>query len=1145
LPKAHDLVWVDNNGITSTVTTKVHGGSSGLPAGHAAGVVGIQITHDDPLWDGTTIKFNPIAVSNPAGAIVIDYVETNAGNTLTVTYDSANPPTYDALMNALNGEWSGKPIGMGNLQWSDTTNTSALLPAALGSPAHDIALGYVTYEIGSSYRPGASLNSVVVTGAVVRDITANDIAGIFDLENAMSRGSERAASLFTVTTTVDNDGTGLIRLYDYFVDTTGNVAGWYDSNGVAFGDTSGDRVYTKSAFEKVFHGGVTGGNVVTTAAELTTALNNSAFWGMMMCNSMIAELAAENAAGKYIDATTPPVVIAQLTPGTRGTGVVSVFQEVAYYGDPNENNALQFLGGLNSPNIRFVVDGPNSDLYLDRTTSPAVVQQSQAVLTAQDSGSSLVITANQKGGDYDDVQFVFKRAGEDAQGVNGVDRRDGWVEYDPGYSFAEAQATFTTVTSGALLNSAFYVTATERGNIYNNVDIMMRLDDYHTSPDPVVVTYDAKTGQLRISIDSLKVNTVSTNDIITAINKASVPFEAQLSYSDNPLNNGTDTLDQIGLTAGSFKTIANTGDTGGRNGTVTVWLADANPGPGAPDASQDGIYRHPTQEDIVRLINNDSVVNRLFTARAYNTVQASDGKQIDFVKDGPVFTSGGLVEPALITVHLAADAAGNVTTTAADLVAWWNSIDSELVDGISVSVVRPAGAVWDECSDPYGNGLLAPTIKKGECDEWIINDIQFVGWNNNTEQQYYVEAYSTGIMTSQRGIDSSFRLTAKLLGPEWDGYTIEYIDDGTVTGYFADNLIDGSGNNPCDYDPYTGLPRDDCGELLTQFSTTEKGLKLVYDEATKKISIHVNFNKTTANDIQALINSHALTRNRFEVTQLGDGTGLIHPDDNTLLTSGGKSAPGNLNGAKLLFSSDATDYFLIFRSMNYGSDQFVDVQAYSSEGKDVTFSLTNADGKVAERDYGADVDAIINGIKATSSGLNMSLNTSSLALDYTFSERAGTTAGYSTNFLIDGGGATFQVGPDVVSRQQITMGIRSINTVLLGGVSGVLHQLREGQDADLFTDTNKAFRIVDESLLAITAIRGRLGTMQRATLETNINVLNDTLSALTEAESQIRDTDFAEETSNLTRAQILVQANMYTLGIANQIPNYMLSLLGR
>jgi flagellin len=108
-----------------------------------------------------------------------------------------------------------------------------------------------------------------------------------------------------------------------------------------------------------------------------------------------------------------------------------------------------------------------------------------------------------------------------------------------------------------------------------------------------------------------------------------------------------------------------------------------------------------------------------------------------------------------------------------------------------------------------------------------------------------------------------------------------------------------------------------------------------------------------------------------------------------------------------------------------------------------------------------------------------------------------------------------------------------------------MYQLRSGQDASLTTDTNKAFRIVEESILAITSTRGRLGTMQKATFETNINVLNDTLDAITDAESQIRDTDFAEETSNLTRAQILVQSNISTLGIANQIPNYMLGLIGR
>jgi flagellin-like hook-associated protein FlgL len=908
-------------------------------------------------------------------------------------------------------------------------------------------------------------------------------------------------------------------------------------------------IQTKTAFNKVFSGGVTGGDVVTTAAELVTALNNSAYWGMMMCPELIAELAKENVLGKYYDLSDPPVITAKLAPGNHGLFAVSTFEEVAYYGNPNDGTALQFLGGLNSANIRFVVDGPNSELSIDRTTVPAVIGNSQAVLTAQDSGASLTITSLLKGGDYDDVQFVFKRVGEDASGVAGVDRRDGWVEYDPGTSFAYAQATFKNATTNQVVaNSAFYVTATERGDLYNNVDIVMRLDDFYTNPDPVTATFDSKTGQLRISIDSTKINSVTTNDVVNAINKANVGFQADLSYSEDPKNDGSGKLSDIGLSASRYTSIANTGETGGHlGGTVTVWLADENPGPGAPDSGSTtgGVYRQPTQEDAVRLINSDPVVSKLFVAKAYNSVQNSDSKLIDFVKDGPIVSSGGLIEPAVITVHLATDKAGNVTTTAADLVKWWGTLDPALVDNISASVVRPAGAVWDECDDPYGNGILGPTVKRGDCDQWIIEDIMFVGWNDTAEQQHYVAKYSTGIMTSQRGIDSSYQLIAKILGPEWDGFTIEYVHDESVSGYFSDNLVDGSAVNPCDNDPYSGLPRDDCGYLITPNSTTEKGLRLIYDENAKKIVVHVNFGRTTANDIQQLINSDPRTRNLFRIMQLGNGTGLITADDNTLLTTGGAAPPGNLNGAKLLFGSDATDYYLIFRSKEYGSDQFVDVQATAVDGGNTTFTVSDANGKTAERGFGKDVDALINGVRAVGSGLNMSLNTSSLALNFTFSEHAGTTPGWGTSFTIDGGGATFQVGPDVVSRQQITMGIRSINTVMLGGVTGVLNQLRSGMDADLSTDTNKAFRIIEESLLAITSIRGRLGTMQKATLETNINVLTDTLSALTEAESQIRDTDFAEETSNLTRAQILVQANMNTLGIANQIPNYMLSLLGR
>ena len=714
LPKANDLFWVDTTGQTSTVTTLI-AASTALGGGSNLGIL-----HDDPKWDGYTITFNDTGASGSGVTI------SATGNTLMVTYENG-VSTYQDILDALNGTWTGKPIGMGSLSWDSD-------PIFTGNPTINanihgvnVKLAPVTYST-MGLIPNPLLNHTVTSGTLYRDITANDIAALFDLDNPLSRGSERAAGLFNVSTTVDNDGTGLIKLYNYGVDVNGKIVAANDSSAVT-------HVITKTAFEKAFQGGYTGGNVVTTAAEIITALNNSAFWGGIMCPEMIAELAAENAIGKYYDATQPPVITARLAPGNNGYGIVSAFEEVAYYGNPNEGTGLQFLGGNNSPNIRFVVDGPNSELYIDRTSVPAITGYAQAVLTAQDSGASLTITAVRQGEDYDDVQFVFKRISEDAQGLLSPDRRDGWVEYDPGTSFAHAQATFTNaVTNQAVANTSFFVTATERGDMFNNVDVMIRLDDAHSSPDPVVVTFDSKTGQLRISIDSVKAHNVTTNDIIAAINKANVGFKAELSFAESPLNDGTGTLNNIGLTTARYTSIANTGATGGhKGGTVTVWLASENTGPGGPGEAD--VYRNPTQDDIVRLINADQVVSKLFVAKAYNTVQTTDGKVIDFVKDGPVTTKGGLIEPALITVHLATDKAGNVITTAAMLEKWWNDLDPALVDNISVSVVRPAGAPYDDCYNPcepppYGNGILAPTIKRGECDEWIINDIMFVGWDD-------------------------------------------------------------------------------------------------------------------------------------------------------------------------------------------------------------------------------------------------------------------------------------------------------------------------------------------------------------------------------------------------------------------------------
>ena len=62
-------------------------------------------------------------------------------------------------------------------------------------------------------------------------------------------------------------------------------------------------------------------------------------------------------------------------------------------------------------------------------------------------------------------------------------------------------------------------------------------------------------------------------------------------------------------------------------------------------------------------------------------------------------------------------------------------------------------------------------------------------------------------------------------------------------------------------------------------------------------------------------------------------------------------------------------------------------------------------------------------------------------------------------------------------------------------------------------------------------------------IDTNIANLKDSVTNLTQAQSQIRDADFAAETAALTRAQVLVQSGTQVLAIANQQPQNVLALL--
>ena len=93
-----------------------------------------------------------------------------------------------------------------------------------------------------------------------------------------------------------------------------------------------------------------------------------------------------------------------------------------------------------------------------------------------------------------------------------------------------------------------------------------------------------------------------------------------------------------------------------------------------------------------------------------------------------------------------------------------------------------------------------------------------------------------------------------------------------------------------------------------------------------------------------------------------------------------------------------------------------------------------------------------------------------------------------------------------------------------------------------YASSQLAIQQVDSALSTVNSARASLGAVQNRfqSVVTNLQTASENLSA---SRSRIQDADFASETANLTRAQILQQAGTAMLAQANALPNNVLTLL--
>ena len=97
-------------------------------------------------------------------------------------------------------------------------------------------------------------------------------------------------------------------------------------------------------------------------------------------------------------------------------------------------------------------------------------------------------------------------------------------------------------------------------------------------------------------------------------------------------------------------------------------------------------------------------------------------------------------------------------------------------------------------------------------------------------------------------------------------------------------------------------------------------------------------------------------------------------------------------------------------------------------------------------------------------------------------------------------------------------------------------------DISSFTGSQQALEIVDKALTAVNSSRADMGAIQNR-FSSTISNLATTSENLSASRSRIRDTDYAKETAELTRTQILQQAGTAMLAQANSVTQNVLSLL--
>ncbi len=266
------------------------------------------------------------------------------------------------------------------------------------------------------------------------------------------------------------------------------------------------------------------------------------------------------------------------------------------------------------------------------------------------------------------------------------------------------------------------------------------------------------------------------------------------------------------------------------------------------------------------------------------------------------------------------------------------------------------------------------------------------------------------------------------------------------------------------------------------------------------------------------------------------------------------------NGKSLLTGAlstqlDATSQVRSGFVVNGTSNTSVTAVDVSGAKAATTFTFTDTGSGLRLSDGTVSQDIAYSQLAVAANG-SVVLDYNQLGVKITLSSVAGETganvaAGLTTKTVVTATGsssANFQIGAGaggVATGDAIQVAFAKVDTSATGlNLDSALSQFSTAVNGGTFTasDAEQLINALDSAITTVNDRRGTLGAAQNR-LEHTVNSLSVAVENLSASESRIRDTDVAQETSNMVRAQILTQAGTAVLAQANQVPQSALALL--